>query len=305
MNTRMLTNIGFLAATLLFGAFSAPSHTQPPLGAKLQATDLRGHWQGFFEPLGADAGIIGPEYRPADLFIRSQLLGAFGGSFSLSRLSPEPHPVPVNGTLLGNQVNFLGLSRDGGVRGGVTLHDFGNGAAILDGELNFQPAPLLPPNPILPPNQIQQGSLLQLRRFLGGPDTAPPNLTGTFVGFAVSDVTGDRLPVSSRLVAERIPGGALSTGFSLNDVSIQPCVFPVGLGTINPRGRTIVHDGVPTTAFDVVIIGQGEGENLRLVGEYHIHAGAALTPCVRGEYFMQHSDGPDDFGTFEMDLQLP
>lgn len=290
--------IGLIAAAMLLAPFSTSTKAQPNVLIHEMGGDYLGTWQ---KAEGIDSTFPQAAYGEANLTVNRQLLAAFGGTLSLSNMSPEPHLFQINGTVIGDQANFFGLGGDSSAVSGVTLRDFGNGGAILDGWFRTRPVVVIGGSD---PATASYGSLLLLRRFIGNPNEAPPNLTGRYAGFAVSEVTGQRRPMSARLVAEGTPGGPTGTGFTLSDVSMLPCIFPVGLGTINPRGRSILHEGVPATAYDVALIGQGEDENLQLTGEYHVHDGG-FQPCVRGQYIMKHADGTEDHGTFEIDLQTP
>jgi hypothetical protein len=232
--------------------------------------EMRGEWQGFF------AEVNNPSSRvQVRLSIATQLVRRFEGELEVpGAIIPC---IRVQGTVAASD-NVSILNQPDEAYAAVSksqLHDYGGGAAILNGRLTLR----------FTDGSRREGTLLLLRNFIEPPDAVVPSLSGDWQGSYTSEVTGVTGAMSARFArSHRDP----AVNSFIAEVTIIPCIFPEALATVSSDGR-------------VIVIAQGEGEHVILNGQLEGGGEGGLDPCMRGTYQMEHDDGSQDFGTFDVD----
>ncbi len=167
-----------------------------------------------------------------------------------------------SGDGLAGHVNFTGIVQDlGGDRGGLLVVGDQGGALVL-ASYKFT----------FPDGSVDQGMTHLLRSFPPDPG-APPNITGTWRGTSMSDLTGQQMTLDLQIIQD-------GTSFEGVEIvgGIQPCVI---VGTIGVRGN-------------FVFIGVGD------VGR--VLVGGQFTPppddSLNARYFRALATGAVDLGTF-------
>jgi hypothetical protein len=226
-----------------------------------------GQWRGFFEDVAQT------DYQPfVSLNITTQAARRFDGALEVAGCDGS---VRVEGTIAASDnVSFLTQSSEiHSVVGKSRLHDFGGGGAILNGRLTLRCFG----------GARREGTLVLLRNFQTPPDPIIPSLTGDWRGTYTSEVNGVTADMAARFArSHRDP----AVNSYIAEVTIIPCIFPQALASVSSDGR-------------VIVIAQGVGEHVILQATL-VQDEGEIDPCVRGTYQMEHDDGLQDFGSFDI-----
>jgi hypothetical protein len=245
--------------------------------------DVAGDWFGFFNAPGLPPG-------PCRLTIQFQQNRSFSGPLDIE-LPPDPCNVMISGAVsASNNVSFTGHNDTTGCRASahVMFSDFGDGGALFDGDLKLT----------LGDGTQPKGSVVQLRAFMPDPNMPPPDMIGDYQGNGTSDVNGQQIPIIihiARIVCDCIDRPP-ATVFAAN-LGISTAMFSAGYATVSPHGEQTTHDSEPVVAYELLVIGQGNDANARIMGAFHVHAG--VSPCIRGQFQIRNLDGTEDHGQFE------
>ena len=268
------------------------SVAQDPPGPGAAVSAL-GVWTGFTE------SIVDPDSAASDvrLEVTAQRRRRYGGELEIS---PPGLEFPIDGLLLacsdgvsdlgevaGCSNNlFQGATRAGRVFGHTRLFDFGAGAAVIDGRLRQH----------LRDGTREVGSLLALRQFVGNPDIAPPDVTGSYRGTYSSEagLGTDIMAITLRAALDEtgVPTTGLSgSGFIHEPRSGVEWVFET-LGTIDVDSR-------------IIAINQGDGGHLILNANFQSPPEPDTPARITGRYRLVFDDRSRDEGSFLVELQAP
>jgi hypothetical protein len=292
----MKTNKLIVLAALVLGVLAiGVARAQAPSSNQL----AKGKWHGFY--LQLDDPRMSPlptQPQRADLFLGHTSARRFGGAFALGakpHLGPEPYIIPVAGRFTAaDLLVFSGRGLDGTVSSKLTMHDFGDGAAILDGTLKFDPSG---------PAGAEHGTLLLLRKFVGNPDETPPDVTGHYEGtFSTQNTSAAAGIIVLDLDARFNDDGELSSGFSggvkLEERGPTLAAVPITFGTFAGRVRgTINADG------KVVAIAQGTSGRLVLLATWVDPSDPSMPAVIAGTFQLVLNDGSATEGKFEAVMQ--
>jgi hypothetical protein len=272
-------NIRLRFITLAFGVFVLAVFSNTPIVLNAHAAvpdgpapqSVVGQWRGFFEDVAQT------DYQPfVSLNITTQAVRRFEGALEVAGCAGS---VRVQGTIAASDnVSFLTQSGElHSVVGKSRLHDFGGGGAVLNGRLTLRCGG----------GARREGTLVLLRNFSDPPDPITPSLSGDWRGTYTSEVNGTTAEMTARFArSHRDP----AVNSFIAEVTIIPCVFPQALASVSSDGR-------------VIVIAQGVGEHVILQGAL-VQEPGDFDPCVRGTYQMEHDDGLQDFGTFDIDKTI-
>jgi hypothetical protein len=231
---------------------------------------VTGEWHGFYTSAKAqDQGII----HGVTVAIDTQTHRRFAGWLALGDFWYEIHgTVAASGN-----VNITGKGTGGKLNANFELHDFGGGAAVVDGELKIHHSD----------GSQDDGLVLILRSYTPVAGSPLPNVSGEYDGSSTSANTDKTTPMSASFVHDT--QGAAPTTFC-GDVQIIDMNY-TGCGTINEKGNFLV-------------IGLGVDGPLYLQGSFE----AGPSPTLCGEYKVDLIDMnfSEDFGEFcivDMNLQ--
>jgi hypothetical protein len=151
------------------------------------------------------------------------------GLIEVGGIDPQPFALTFNGTVLASdRVNLQGQHEEHDGVAKLDLHDFGGGAAVLNGSLALLAAG----------GQVTDGSLLLLRRFADPPQPVVPNPACSYVGsFFNADATRGGA-ISATLYPPDPVQPTKFTGEAVITAGEQRWTFEL-LGTINSAGRLI------------------------------------------------------------------
>ncbi|HET6892188.1 MAG TPA: hypothetical protein VFH31_13880 [Pyrinomonadaceae bacterium] len=238
--------------------------------------NMLGVWQGFFQELSSDPQIPPVPRVLVRSEITSQELRRINGVMEVGGI--EPCVLTFNGTVAASdRVNVQGRHEEHHGVAKLDLHDFGGGAAILDGSLAL----------LVAGGRVSDGSLLLLRPFSTNPDDTVPNPAGSYGG-TFQNADGTKGDITAELEP---PDPSHPTSFSGRLV-----IAAFGarqefelLGTINAAGLFIAIGQAPVA-----------GPSLSLNGTYVEVPDANGSIDLTGSLKLAVNDGTVHEGTFSM-----
>jgi hypothetical protein len=235
--------------------------------------NMLGVWQGFTQRHPSDQVFPPDPVVPVRSEVTSQKNRRINGLMEVGGIEPEP----FNGTVTASdRVNLQVQHEDHHGVAKLDLHDFGGGAAILNGTLAL----------LSPGGQMTDGSLLLLRPFAYPPDPIVPNPAGSYAGSFASADGARGGEISAQLVPVPDDGRPTSfTGQVFIVIGETRHTFELK-GTINAAGRFI--------AIAQATVG-------------HVIFDATWTPVpddgrpmITGRHTLEMNDGTVHEGTFSM-----
>jgi hypothetical protein len=297
-NPSMKTNKLIMLAALALGVLAiGAARAQAQSSTQL----VKGQWHGFY--LQLDDPRLSPlptQPQRADLVLGHTSPRQFGGAFALGpepQLVLEPFIMPVAGKFTAaNLLVFTGRSLDGAVSSKLTLHNFGGGAAILDGALKFNPSG---------PAVTEHGTLLLLRKFISNPNETQPDVTGHYEGtFSTQNATAAGgiivLDLDARLNDDGKPETGFRGGVKLEEGGPALAAGPITFGTFAGTVRgTIDADG------KVVAIAQGTSGRVVLLATWVGPQDPSKAAVIAGTFRLVLNNGSTTEGKFEAMMQAP
>ena len=239
--------------------------------------NMLGVWQGFYQPQGQPVPDDGVPVRSE---ITAQDNRRINGLMEVGGV--QPCILTFNGTVAASdRVNLQGRHEEHHGVAKLDLHDFGGGAAVLNGSLAL----------LSPGGQVSDGSLLLLRPFTDPPEPSVPNPTGSYAG-SFFNADGAREGAISATLSP-IPDDGHPTRFNgqvIIAAGEQRWTFEL-LGTINSAGRLIA-------------IAQGSAGHVIFDATWQLRVVDGI-PMITGRHILELNDGTVREGTFSMTPESP
>jgi hypothetical protein len=258
-------------AALLLAAVAAVLGDSAARPAMPEAQNMLGVWQGFFQGPPPDDSV------PVRSEITSQENRRFGGVMGI-----VPRTLELNGTVAASgRVNLQAGDADSHGIANPELHDFGGGAAILNGGLMLH----------FTDGRMSDGTLLLLRAFGAIGPCVVPNPAGSYLG-AFRNTDGTSGEISALLIGP--PDDTMPTSFPGQVV----IVLGGGRHTFELKG-TINCDG------RLIAIAQAAAGHLILNTMFTGPPDDGTPAMITGQHTLELNDGTVHEGTFQMTAESP
>lgn len=248
-----------------------------PQAASSTPQNMLGVWHGYFQPQGVP---VPEDGIPVRTEVTSQENRRINGLMEVGGIDPQP--FMFNGTVAASdRVNLQGQHEERHGIAKLDLHDFGGGAAVLNGSLALLAAG----------GRVSDGSLLLLRPFAFPPEPVVPNPAGSYAG-SFFNVEGTRgAGITAQLHPPEPVAPSSFTGQIVVVAGEVRHVFELK-GTINAAGR-------------LVAIAQASAGHLVLDATWAIPPDGSMPTMITGRHILELNDGTVHEGTFSMTLESP